>query len=666
MGSIKWWYVYLVSAITLNAVAWAVISLVRELTIRQLETPVEALALMIATIIVGLPLYLVHWLWAQRNAARNQEDRASFPRMLYLYLMMTVFLVPLIISTFGMLKALLHLAFGVSPVGYWVRPPSQSLWLNLTAIVILALLWLYHWRIRTGDEGTVPETDASVTVRQFYIYAFAGTGLILTALGAGNLIQWITASIVAGPTPADFGRLYLADVISRLVVGAAVWVPFWLIAQRLFQGPEEREQESIIRKIYLYLIVLASVLTVVSTLTVVLTDLMEGLFNVPSSGPSSGGDIRLPVSIIIVSGIVWAYHAYVLRQDAIQARGLMQQAAVRRIYLYLVAGIGLASVLAGSAGEISVLIRAIGGPGLIVSLREQMTTFTAMLIAGLPVWLVHWRQIQIAAADPGEQGQEERSALSRRIYLYFFIFISTMAILSSAVFVVWQIVQLALDEAAGSNLFIDLGQAMGFIVVAAAVWIYHGSILRREGAQVKKEIASQQKPVRVAIIDDDDGSLGVALIDRIKAKVPSATIQPIALSSAAQTAMNGSALADSPVGVLAEAEVIIGPWHMAVAGSAGGLITESIAQTITNSPAHKVLIPVREDGWEWTGVERWKVQDIVKDVTGVVEQLALDRQPKARRRLSPAVIVVIVLAGLCLLGTIVPVLLSLIFVVLLN
>jgi hypothetical protein len=522
-------------------------------------------------------------------------------------------------------------------------------------------MWLYHWRIRTGDEDTLPETDASATVRQLYIYAFTGTGLVLTALGAGNLIHWIMTSIAAGPTPADFGRLYLADVIARLVIGAAVWVPFWLIAQRLFQGPEVREQESIIRKIYLYVIVLASVLTAVSTLTLVLTDLLEGLFDVPSYGPSSRGGIILQVSVIIVSGIVWAYHAYVLRQDAIHARGMMQQATVRRIYLYLVAGIGLASVLIGISGEISVLIRAIGGPGLIISLRGQMAIFTAMLIAGLPVWLVNWRQIQMAAADPGEQGQEERSALVRRIYLYFFIFIGTMAILTSAVFVVWQIVQLALGEGAGSDLLVDIGQALGYIVVAAAVWIYHGSILRREGAQVKKEIASRQKPVRVAVIDDDDGSLGVALIDQIKAKVPSATVQPIALSSAAQTAMNGNALADSPAEVLAEAEVIVGPWHMAVAGSAGGLITESIAQTITNSPAHKVLIPVREDGWEWTGVERWKVQDIVKDVTGTVEQLASDRQPKERRKLSPAVIVVIVLVALCLLCTIAPVLLSFIF-----
>jgi len=657
MGGVKRWYIYIISAITLNAVAWAVISLVRELITRKLRTSIDALALTIAIIIVALPVYLVHWLWAQRNAARDEEDRASIPRLLYLYLMMALFLAPIIISGFAVIKSLLHLVFGVSPEGYRVRPPIQNLWFHLSAIVILAILWFYHWRIRSRDEDIVPETDFSAIVRQLYIYIFAGTGLVLTALGMVNMIHLIMVVIAAGPTPGDFGRLYLADVIAQLIIGSVVWLLFWLFAQRLFQGSDEREHESIIRKTYLYLIVLFSVLAVVSTITVVLTDLLEELLNIPASG----GDIRIAISIIVVGGIVWLYHAYVLRQDAIHARGILPQTMVRRIYLYLVAGIGLATVLTGVAGEISVLIRAVGGPGLILSLREQMAMFTAMIIAGLPVWLINWRQIQLAAADSGQQGQEERGALVRRIYLYFYVFIATITMLSSAVYVVWQMVQLALGQAADSNLLVDLGQALGFIVVAIAVWIYHGSILRREGALRKKDIVSQQKPVRVAIIDADNGSLGVALINQIKAKVPSASVQPLALGPAAQLAMNGDAQADPPARILAEAQVIIGPWHMAVGGSAGGLITESVAQAIITSSAHKVLIPVREEGWEWTGVERWKVQDIVKDVTNAVEQLATGNQPEERRKLSPVAIIAIVLISLCLLSFIVPGILGLVF-----
>jgi hypothetical protein len=661
MGSVKQWYIYIVSAITLNAVAWAVIYLVRELLIRKLKTPIEVLALMISILVVGLPIYLAHWLWAQRNVTSDPEERESLARLSYLYVMMALFLAPLIISAFGILKALLHLVFSANPTGYGFRPPLQSLTFNLSAAVILALLWFYHQRIRAGDAKILPATDASIIVRHLYIYLFAGAGLIIAALGAGNLIQWITASIAAGPTPVGFGRLYIADVIARLVVGVGVWVVFWLFAQRLFQGSEERERESIIRKIYLYMIILASVLMVVTTSTIVLTDLLERLFDVPSYSPPSGADIRLHMSIILVSGIVWAYHAFVLRQDAIHAGGMLQQSMVRRIYLYLVTGIGLATVLTGIAGEISVFIRAIGGPGLIANLKEQMAVFTAMLIVGIPVWLINWRRVQMAAGDPGEKGREERSALVRRIYLYFYLFIATMAILSSAVFIVWQLVQLALGERVGTSLLVNLGQALGFIVTAGALWLYHGSILRRESRQVKQDIAALLKPLRVVVIDDGDGTLGHAVVEKIIENVPSVTVQPLGLSPAAEAAMNGGGQSGSPAKILADAEVIVGPWHMAIAGSAGGLISDSLARSVITSSALKVLIPVRDEGWEWTGVERWKEDDIVKDVTSTVKQMATQQEVKARHRLSVAAIVVIVLVSLCLLTTVLPMVAGLIF-----
>ncbi|MFN2187225.1 MAG: DUF3842 family protein, partial [Candidatus Promineifilaceae bacterium] len=238
-------------------------------------------------------------------------------------------------------------------------------------------------------------------------------------------------------------------------------------------------------------------------------------------------------------------------------------------------------------------------------------------------------------------------------------FVATATVLSSSVYVVWQIIQLALGERADTDLAINLGQAVGYFIVAVAVWIYHGSILRREGAILKQEVASKQIAVRVAVIDDDDGSLGAALVNQIKAKVPSAQVQLLPLGSAAKEAVNGDGPKESPVQILADAEVIVGPWHMAVTGSVGGMVTESIAQTITSSPAQKVLIPVRKEGWSWTGVERWKVQDIVKEAAGAVEQLAAGNQLQERRKLSPVVIIIAVLIGLCLIGSIVPGLIAL-------
>ena len=91
---------------------------------------------------------------------------------------------------------------------------------------------------------------------------------------------------------------------------------------------------------------------------------------------------------------------------------------------------------------------------------------------------------------------------------------------------------------------------------------------------------------------------------------------------------------------------------MAVAGSAGGLVTEAIAHSVVESPARKVIIPVRDQDWEWTGVERWKFEIIVKEATLAVKQMSIGQEVKAPRRRSAVVIGLIVFGVTFLLCTV--------------
>jgi len=94
-------YIYLVSAISLQAFAWAIIDLLRSLLITPFNASSIALAMHIAIIIVSVPLYLIHWLWGQRIANRDREEREASIRTLYLYGMQAAFLGPIIASLFG-------------------------------------------------------------------------------------------------------------------------------------------------------------------------------------------------------------------------------------------------------------------------------------------------------------------------------------------------------------------------------------------------------------------------------------------------------------------------------------------------------------------------------------------------------------------------------------
>jgi hypothetical protein len=661
MGKVRVWYVYLVSAITLQALTWAAINLLRSLIIPGVDAPVAAIAFQISVVVVALPLFLVHRLWAQRSAARDPEERASLARLLYLYIMMTAFLAPLINNAFGFVRALLHLVLDVAPTGFaWqtVLPPSQSVWYNLAPMIVLGLLWFYHRRVRKGDEQAVPKTEAAAVVHQLYLYLFAAIGLGMSIVATVNLLEWLLGQIFVIDRPAaDAGRLFLAAEIARLVVGLPVWLISWLTAQRLFHGPDEQERESVVRKAYLYLLVFISVMGVVITATVVLSDILSRLLDLPSSG----GDLRLPVALVVTFGSLWAYHAYILRHDAAEAGGEEQQALVRRIYLYLTAGIGLAAVLTGLVGDVSILIHAMGARGgLPRDLREPLAYFTAVLLVGLPLWLINWRRIQQAVNQEGPAGQVERRSLIRRVYLYFYVFMVTMAVLGSAIYILSQVIGLILGARSSSLLLRDLGQALAYIIIAVLVWLFHGSILRRESRQAKEEDAAQLRPLRVAVVDAGDGHLGQALVEQLQQQVPSAQVQPLGLTPAAEATMNGASSEKSTDMILAEAEVIVGPWNMAVAGAAGGQISQSIAQGITSSPARKVLIPVRDEGWEWTGVERWKSENIVKEATTAVKQMAIGQEVKTSRR-SLVTIIAIVLVVLCVLLAAVPFAFSLLF-----
>ena len=165
MGNIRRWYVYLVSAVTIQAVTWAAISLVRNLIVPGVNTSTTAIALQISVIIISLPLFLVHWIWAQRQAAISPDDRASLPRLLYLYVMMAAFLTPLINNAYYFIRALLFLAFDVT-LSSPAMGPIRSRWFTLVPIIVLGLLWFYNQRVRSEDEKVFPGTETDAVVRQ--------------------------------------------------------------------------------------------------------------------------------------------------------------------------------------------------------------------------------------------------------------------------------------------------------------------------------------------------------------------------------------------------------------------------------------------------------------------------------------------------------------------
>jgi hypothetical protein len=617
MENVRRWYIYLSSAVALHAVTWAVISLLRNLFAGGIRTDLEFLAFQLAVIIIGLPLYLIHWLWAQRLARQDQEERVALLRRIYLYANFAGFYSPLMANFSSLLRSLV-LPFSNPEFSRFADTLNPAF-----AIPVLLLLLAYHYRVLREDAQVAPEAGLHGAVRRLYILAFSAAGFWLVASEVDSFLSFLFRRL---SEDVVFGELRggLIGFGVDIVIGLVIWLSHWPRAQQLFrEGPPE-ERASAARKFYLYLVVFVSTLTTVTTLSVIFAGLLRRLLALPPSGRLSDA-----IAVIIVSGAAWAYHAYVLRQDSEAAPDAPRQAAVRRLYLYLVAGIGLAGFLTGLVGDVNVLLNALGSTGTFGrGLREQLASFTAALVAGLPVWLLPWRAIQAEAVEDAPEAAAHRRSLPRKIYLYLYLFAATMSVLGSLIYIVFQLLLMLLGERTAVNLLLDLAQAISFALIAGGVLAYHGSILRADGRFERAERAERLSDFSIVVLDADKGLLGRALALILSRNFPDLAITPIGLTKEAAAHMGSEIKGQSIPAALKKASLIIGSWKVAVAD---GGVSEAVAKVVAASPARKLLIPLPGENVDWLGVENWEADEFaVRAVSAVRQVLAGERDTYSR------------------------------------
>ncbi|NTW96921.1 MAG: DUF3842 family protein, partial [Oscillochloris sp.] len=479
-------------------------------------------------------------------------------------------------------------------------------------------------------------------IRRLYLLGFSLGGLLLATQAAVGLLRWVLYQL--GGATTSVGDLSLIGPLAGLLVGLPLWVLAWRLAQALFYGPDSGERESALRRFYLHAVVFFSALAAVSGATLLLAGLLRQAF-----GLDPQGDFRGPLPVVLITAVTWAYHSLTLRADTARIRELPRQAGVRRLSWYLVGSIGLAAALIGLGGVLSALIRALDAASFGDDLREQLAWSIAALAAGLPVWALIWRRAQGAATPDGPAGDDERGALVRRIYLYGFLFVATLTILSGLVYIVFRLLRAALGDPLPGSLLADLAQAIAFSLIAAGVLAYHGGILRGEGRRRQAAEATRAAELRVAVLDLADGSFGRAVVERLRRELPGLALRPIGLTPAAATAMGAAADPRGLPAQLAEADLIVGPWQVAVPQTAGA----EVAQAVGASPARKLLLPSLAEGWAWAGVETWSDEAASGQIVHAVRQVLSGEPIQPARPMTPLAIV----------GTIIGVILLLIILV---
>jgi hypothetical protein len=177
-----------------------------------------------AAVVVGLPVWLLHWLWAERSARADERERASTLRRLYLYVVLA--------------SAMLVMAYSVRDA--IIERAARDLPYTLVALVV----WLGHWRIAARDRDLVGEVGGSATLRRWYIYGLAYVGFLTLLSGASSLLEW------AWRTLTGLSGAAVDEPLASTVVGLGLWLVHWFVLpERLAEAARRDDGGSVLRSV---------------------------------------------------------------------------------------------------------------------------------------------------------------------------------------------------------------------------------------------------------------------------------------------------------------------------------------------------------------------------------------------------------------------------------
>ena len=506
MKSIRRLYFYLVAFISIEVVLWGLVGLLRSMVDDVLSGSEDALARALALILVGVPFFLIHWLWAQRAAARDEEEQNASIRAVFLYAILLATLIPVAQNLLSFIdRSLVELA-GLG-VGRAFRSFSeQTLADNLIAILMNGIVAFYFWIVLRRDWIRLTDRENYSDVRRLYRYIWMLYGLLLTVVGVQQILRFLF--FVPGGLLGHLGREVAINGLALLVVGTPIWIYSWYIIQNSLADPAE--MGSTLRLGILYLLSLGGVITVITTAWIVINTLLNVLLGQDLSASEFIQKIGGPVSIGVPLALVWAYYGYWLNRHIEAAGDKVRQAGLKRPYNYILALIGLVVAFVGVATLISFLIDMLTGFGIVFSnsMRNSLAASISSLIVGLPLWLVMWRPLQAEAMSRGELGDHARRSLIRKGYLYLVLFASVIGGMATAVVLVYNLIRALLMGDGGIDFVDNLLNQVQLLILFGVMLVYHLNVLRADGASTADSLAERHKEYPILIVDSGNGFVG--------------------------------------------------------------------------------------------------------------------------------------------------------------
>ena len=504
MKTIRRLYFYAVAFISIEVVLWGAIGLLRSIfSADRVSDNAFILAQALSLILVGVPIFLFHWLWAQRSAGRDDEEKTASLRAIFLYGVLLGTLIPVVQNLLALVDRIFLASANL--VTYRAIIGSSQTWVdNLIAIVINLLIAAYFWNVLKSSWRAISERENFAEIRRLYRFIWMLYGLLMAIYGVQQALDY--AFTLSSDVLGGIGRETVVNAIALLVIGTPIWYFSWRILQDAL--PDSAEKESYLRLGILYLLALGGVIIVLTAGGNLLYMLFMRLFGDDKSWADFLQDIGGPISIGVPFAAVWAYYGTWLNKQFAFDESAPRRAGKQRLYFYILSFLGLAATFYALASLFSVLIDLTTDRSYLGSygFSSPISSALAALLVGLPLWLLTWRPMQAQALTDGDLGDHARRSVIRKSYLYLVLFISVIGGMASAGALVFTLINAALGGTT-YDLTNSVLNAMQNLILFVVLLLYHLSALRRDGA-ARADILEEKQSQYKVLAFDHDGKFG--------------------------------------------------------------------------------------------------------------------------------------------------------------
>ena len=257
-----------------------------------------------ATVVVGVPVWVVYWL---RNLSRARRTPLWFGYVLPVGVGGSLVLAVVGASTalYQLLVWLVGEPSSTQAAQHFEGTPTAG-----ACVVVGAVSWWYHRQVLAAA------TPERTEVTRVYEYLMAGIALLAAAVGVAMVVVALVESLIPAAA-VEVGTSVVNSLLSGvtlLLVGGPLWWVFWSRIEKATRTDGLEELGSPTRRLYLFVLFgLGGVTAVVSILVAAFLGIQGAL---------QGGfdaqvvrEMRIPVAILLATGAISGYHWTVYRDD---------------------------------------------------------------------------------------------------------------------------------------------------------------------------------------------------------------------------------------------------------------------------------------------------------------------------------------------------------------